>query len=76
LLSVERRADAVERTNQLYKEQPLPLHVVGSGFGQNAYVALMELAGRMLGLSAAKAHPMSAVEPSGRSRLRKPLWSI
>lgn len=44
LTSVEQRASSVERLNQLYKDQPMPLHVLGSEFGQNAYVALAELA--------------------------------
>jgi transcription elongation GreA/GreB family factor len=46
LSSIERRSVAVERVNQLYKEQPLSLHLVGAYFGRNAYVALMELVRR------------------------------
>ncbi len=44
LTSVEQRAGTVERLNQLYKEQPMPLHILGSQLGRNAYAALAELA--------------------------------
>jgi hypothetical protein len=44
LTSVEQRAGTVERMNQLYREQPMPLHILGSQLGRNAYAALAELA--------------------------------
>jgi hypothetical protein len=46
LSSIQQRAGAVDRVNQLYKDQPASLHLLGSLFGHNAYVALMELVRR------------------------------
>jgi tetratricopeptide (TPR) repeat protein len=46
LSSIELRAEEVERIHELYREQPISLHLIGARFGYNAYVALKELVWR------------------------------
>ena len=47
---VDKRHEEVLKFEQIYKENPLPLHVFGERFGSNAFEAVLNLAGSPSGL--------------------------
>lgn len=42
--SIEKRAAIAAQMQDLYQRSPVPLHLFGTGFGMNAYLALVDLA--------------------------------